>query len=363
MKKSKLLKCSFKKKRKLVSTAPDTIENKIKNCEYIRKNKMLIEFNDLEPSSVKFLGVKNQTNIKTSSRLLSGKLLMFAKLSLKGFVYSLVELLHFPEENPIAAAIYEEYKINEIKCYQISTDTDSTSVQFIIVSDPSSIYAECDVRHILFEIFSKTEISKRFDKTNKFWERFNIHKPDEQKVLGLYEVENIDDPCYVTLAVNPKEYFEYFKSELVNKKHKGIKKGSIGMEFKNYAERIEPIKEFDKFQKSKNNSKDVVRISLKKGEMLTHKIKRFYFPNCVVSVPFGHFSLNEIDNFKKEKGRKIEKYFWTEKEKLLELEKSALKKYPRIVFLNNILDQVPKIVSNSIETPNIYIKKKEILIF
>ena len=102
--------------------------------------------------------------------------------------------------------------------------------------------------------------------------------------------------------------------------------------------------------------------------MLTYKIKknkfsqlndkRFYFPNWVISVPFGHFSLNEINNFKKEKRRKIEKYFWTEKEKILELEKSALKKYPRIDFLNNILDQVSKIVSNSIETPNIYIKKE-----
>ena len=41
-----------------------------------------------------------------------------------------------------------------------------------------------------------------------------------QKVLGLYEVEHIDDPCYVTLPVNPKEYYEYFKSENSNKKHK-----------------------------------------------------------------------------------------------------------------------------------------------
>ena len=65
-----------KRKCKLVSTAPDRAENKIKNCEDIRKNKMLIEFNDLK--SVKFLGVKNQTNIKCSSRFLSGKLLMFA---------------------------------------------------------------------------------------------------------------------------------------------------------------------------------------------------------------------------------------------------------------------------------------------
>ena len=64
----------------------------------------------------------------------------------------------------------------------------------------------------------------------------------------------------------------------------------------------------------------------------------------MVSVPFGHFSLNEIDQYKKEKGWKIEKYFWSEKEKLLELEKTALKKCPRIDFLNNILDQVLKIV-------------------
>ena len=39
-------------------------------------------------------------------------------------------------------------------------------------------------------------------------------------VLGLYEVESINDPCLVTLAVNPKEYFEYFKSENVNKKQR-----------------------------------------------------------------------------------------------------------------------------------------------
>ena len=52
----------------------------------------------------------------------------------------------------------------------------------------------------------------------------------------------------------------------------------------------------------------------------------------------------EIDKCKKDKGRRMEKYFWTEKEKLLELEKSALKNTLRTNFLNNILEQVPKIV-------------------
>ena len=45
----------------------------------------------------------------------------------------------------------------------------------------------------------------------------------------------------MTLAVNPKEYFEYFESENCNKKHKGIKKGAKGMEYENYAEWIKPI--------------------------------------------------------------------------------------------------------------------------
>ena len=151
---------SKKRKRKCYYGTPNTIENKIKNCGDIRKTKMVIEFNELESSSVKTIAVKSQTNVKCSSRFMSGKPLMFAKLSLKSFVYSLVELLHFPEENPLVASIYEKYKIKEIQCYQILTDTDSTSIQFIIVSDPSSMYPECDVRDILFEIFSKTEISK-----------------------------------------------------------------------------------------------------------------------------------------------------------------------------------------------------------
>ena len=51
-----------------------------------------------------------------------------------------------------------------------------------------------------------------------------------------------------------------------------------------------------------------------------------------------------MTNIKKNKGRRIEKYFWTEKENLLELEISALKNSPRINFLNNILEQIPKIV-------------------
>ena len=166
-----------------------------------------------------------------------------------------------------------------------------------------------------------------FDKSDDFWKKFDIHKPQNQKVLRLYEFENINVPCYVTLAVNPKEYLEYFKSSNINKKHKGIKKGSVGMEYENYAERVKPLFDFETYEKSKADTKQVVGISVKKGEMTTHEItkttfsqvndKRFYFPNAIVSLPFGHVVLKELDEFKKSKGQRIEKYFWKEKKKII----------------------------------------------
>ena len=213
-----------KKRKHNTQTVVDTIEKKINSCSDIRKNRMLIEFNEYKSSSVKSIAVKGNTSIKCTTRFMSGKLLMFAKLSLKSFIYSLVELLSFPEENLVVSKIYEKYEIEKILCYHVLTNTDSTSIQFVIVSDPSSTYPECDVRDILFEIFFSTEIRERFDKSDEFWRRFGLHCPQNQKVLGLYEIENIKDPCYVTLAVNPKEYFEYFKSDNINKKRKGIKK-------------------------------------------------------------------------------------------------------------------------------------------
>ena len=61
--------------------------------------------------------------------------------------------------------------------------------------------------------------------------------------------------------------------------------------------------------------KDVVRISVKKGEMTTHKIRKskfsqlnnkpLYFPNAAISLPFGHLSLSKIDEYKKIKGGEL----------------------------------------------------------
>ena len=137
-----------------------------------------------------------------------------------------------------------------------------------MISDPSSDFPESKIRDVIIEIIVKTDIYKRFDTSHPFWEKFNARKPKRQKKIGLYEVERVDNLCYVTLAVNPKEYFEFFHDYSVNKKHKGIKKGSRGMEYQNCANRIKSLTNFDSFEKPINEYKEVTRFVVKKGDMV-----------------------------------------------------------------------------------------------
>ena len=112
---------------------------------------------------------------------------------------------------------------------------------------------------------------------------------------------------------------------------------------------------FDTFEKSAAEFKEVSRLTVDHGEMVKKTViktkfsqlndKRFYFPDSVLSLPYGHPNLKEIYAFKQEKGQKIEKYFWKEKEKLFEMEKNALKITPRLYFYHQILMQHPKIVT------------------
>ena len=110
---------------------------------------------------------------------------------------------------------------------------------------------------------------------------------------------------------------------------------------------------FDTFEKSPANKKEVSRLSVIQGEMVKKTViknkfsqlndKRFYFPDGIVSLPFGHKNLKEIDDFKKQKGQKIEKYFWEEKEALFNMEIKVLKNPPRLYLYHQILTSPPKI--------------------
>ena len=65
--------------------------------------------------------------------------------------------------------------------------------------------------------------------------------------------------------------------------------------------------------------------------------KRFHFSNGVVFLPLFHSLLKDQTIYKKNKGKKIEKYFWEEKEVLLEKENKALKQHKRLSIYHKML--------------------------
>ena len=91
-----------------------------------------------------------------------------------------------------------------------------------------------------------------------FCDRHNVKNENLKKRLGCFSIENIDDPCVFTVSVNPEDYFEDFKSQSVNKKHKGLRQGASGMEFEDYTKEINSIKEIETFgQVPKEKQKQV----------------------------------------------------------------------------------------------------------
>ena len=73
------------------------IDQKIKNSIKSKATKMLIDFNCLDCSPIQSFALKKD-NVKLTTRLLSAKLLMLAKLSLMSLIYELVKTFYYLHE-------------------------------------------------------------------------------------------------------------------------------------------------------------------------------------------------------------------------------------------------------------------------
>ena len=205
-----------------------------------KKIKTMIDFEENNSASIKSLVIKRSSNIKVSSRFIKGKMLMFAKLSIKSFVYDIIDVFCFPDET--IREIYNKYQIEKCYLYQNLTDTDSTSVFFVFICELESVLPESEARKVIFECMINSELLKRLDVSDDFWKKFNVQDKTKKKEMGLFEIESIDNPNICTIAVNPKEYFEQFKDKNINKKHKGVRKNTKGMDFQRYADRIKDLR-------------------------------------------------------------------------------------------------------------------------
>ena len=68
---------------------------------------------------------------------MKGKMLMFSKSSLYSFVYNIIDIFCFPQEDETIKND-EKYRIQKCFVYQNLTDTDSTSLLFIFVCSLNS---------------------------------------------------------------------------------------------------------------------------------------------------------------------------------------------------------------------------------
>ena len=113
--------------------------------------------------------------------------------------------------------------------------------------------------------------------------------------MGLFEIESINKANVITIALNPKKYYERFDDHSDNKKYKGLKKSTRGMDFDSYSSRLPDLNEFSKefFKKPKKIQQKRFQIINKSMQMKTvNKVqfgqlndKRFYFSNGLMSLP------------------------------------------------------------------------------
>ena len=114
------------------------------------KIKSIIDFSDQDTATIKAVAVKKNDKIKITTRFMKGKMLMFSKVSLKSFVYDIIDIFCFPDNEVIE--IYNRYEIIKVFIYLILTDTDSSSLQFTFINKLSSSITENNARDLIFEI-------------------------------------------------------------------------------------------------------------------------------------------------------------------------------------------------------------------
>ena len=139
---------------------------------------------------------------------------------------------------------FKKFKVNRCYLDQNLTDTDSTSMFFVFICDLNSNIREEKAQNIIFEVMLKSKIFDRLDLSVEFYEQFNCWNENLRKWVGLFETENIDKPNVITIALNPKKYYERFSNHSDNKNHKGLKKSTPDMDFDFYSNRLSDLTEY-----------------------------------------------------------------------------------------------------------------------
>ena len=141
--------------------------------------KSLIDFDEEYSCSIRLIAIEKSSKINLTTRFLNGKMLMFSKVSIKSFVYDLIDIFMFP--NAEIREVYKKYKVNRCYLDQNFTDTDRTSMFFVFICNLNSNIRENKARNIIFEVILKIKILARLDLSEECYEQFSCQNENLRK--------------------------------------------------------------------------------------------------------------------------------------------------------------------------------------
>ena len=143
-------------------------DNDQKTIDHLKdvNNKMIIDFDCESSVSINSLAVNKTNVVKLTIRFFSGKMIIFAKLSLMSLIYDMIETFYFP--NTKTKIVYRSYGLEKILPYHILTDTNSTALLFQIICFENNSIPDDRFRDIIFEAIVQNDIIERFDSSNEY---------------------------------------------------------------------------------------------------------------------------------------------------------------------------------------------------
>ena len=102
-----VLKCLKEREKKSKKRKMKEVETRAEDALKNKKIKTMIDFDKSECNSIKSILVKGSDTVNVSSHFIKGKMLMFAKLWLKSFVYDMIDIFCFRDEK--IREIYNSY--------------------------------------------------------------------------------------------------------------------------------------------------------------------------------------------------------------------------------------------------------------
>ena len=150
----------------------------------------MIDFDEEYSCSIRSITIEKSSKINLTTRFLNGKMLMFSKVSIKSFVYDLIDVFMFPDQE--IQEIYQKYQVDKCYLYQNLTDTDSTSMFFVFICNLNCSVSEDKARNIIFDVMLKSKIFDRLDLSAEFYERFDCRNENLKERGGFFKIESID---------------------------------------------------------------------------------------------------------------------------------------------------------------------------